>query len=71
MFLFADDRYEIFCNNLALKRASGDYIVFIQDDNCISRELLLSYGGMDEAFSPMCGDDLDLGIRLVKEGFNR
>jgi len=45
--------------------------VFIQDDNCISRELLLSYGGMDEAFSPMCGDDLDLGIRLVKEGFNR
>lgn len=36
---------------------------------CISRELLLSYGGMDEAFSPTCGDDLDLGIKLLKEGF--
>ena len=148
MFLFADDRYEIFCNNLALKHASGDYIVFIQDDNwiydenwdlllgkmlrqidnigavallagvqmlpeqnklryprieinrthkkeyfsahnlpeyelgiwqvdsvcrpfCISRELLLSYGGMDGAFSPTCGDDLDLGIKLVKEGFTK
>ena len=145
MFLFADDRYEIFCNNLALKYASGDYVVFIQDDNwiydedwdlllvealrrvdnvgavgllagvqmlpeqnklryqrieinrahkgasfsmydlpqyqlgvwqvdaicrpfCISRELLLSYGGMDEAFSPTCGDDLDLGIKLLKDG---
>jgi len=145
MFLFADDRYEIFCSNLALKYASGDYIVFIQDDNwiydenwdlllgkmlrqidnigvvallagvqmlpeqnklryqrieisrthkkeyvsahnlpeyelgiwqvdsvcrpfCIFRELLLSYGGMDEAFSPTRGDDLDLGIKLVKEG---
>ena len=69
MFLFADDRYEIFCNNLALKHASGDYIAFIQDDNCVSRELLLSYGGMDQAFSPTRPRDLDLGIRLVKEGF--
>jgi len=101
MFLFTDDRYEIFCNNLALKHASGDYIVFKQDDNwiydenwdlllgkmlpecefgiwqidsvcrpfCISRELLLSYGGMDGAFSPTRGDDLDLGIKLLKEGF--
>jgi len=145
MFLFADDRYEIFCNNLALKYASGDYIVFIQDDNwiydenwdllleevldrvdnagavgllagvrllpdpdrislqrieidrphkgdyfaahklpsyelgvwgvdsvtrpfCISRELLLSCGGLDGAFSPSCGDDLDLGLRLLKQG---
>jgi len=145
MFLFADDRYEIFCNNLALKHASGDYIIFIQDDNwiydenwdlllaeaigrvdnlgavaflagvqllpngdridhrrieidrphkgqyftihnlpsyelgvwrvdsiarpfCISRELLLSCGGLDAAFSPTCGDDLDLGIKLLKQG---
>lgn len=32
-FLFADDKFEIFCNNLALEHATGDYIVFIQDDN--------------------------------------
>ncbi|MBN2136633.1 MAG: glycosyltransferase [Sedimentisphaerales bacterium] len=145
IFLFADDRYEIFCNNLALKYASGDYIIFIQDDNwiydeqwdwvlgevlgrvenvgaagllagvellpdtekirlkrieidrphkgeyfsshnlpcydfgvwqvdsiarpfCISRELLLLCGGLDTAFCPTCGDDLDLGIKLLKQG---
>jgi len=33
--LFADDKYEIFCNNLALQHATGDYIIFIQDDNWI------------------------------------
>jgi glycosyltransferase involved in cell wall biosynthesis len=32
-FLFADDRFEIFCNNLALEYANGEYIIFIQDDN--------------------------------------
>lgn len=32
-FIYADDIYEIRCNNLALKRAQGDVIVFIQDDN--------------------------------------
>lgn len=31
--LFADDKYEIFCNNLALQHATGNYIIFIQDDN--------------------------------------
>jgi len=34
-FLYADNKYEIFCNNLALENATGDYIVFIQDDNWI------------------------------------
>lgn len=33
--LSADDKYEIFCNNLALQHATGDYIIFIQDDNWI------------------------------------
>jgi len=147
LFLFADDRYDIFCNNLALEYARGDCIIFIQDDNwiydndwdlvltravqetprvgCIgllaglrllpdqkslryervevsrpnkdgqapggcnrakfdmgiwqvdsvcrpfgiARELLVSYGGLDTAFSPTCGDDLDLGIKLLKDGF--
>ena len=32
-FLHADDKFEIFCNNLALDNATGDYIIFIQDDN--------------------------------------
>jgi glycosyltransferase involved in cell wall biosynthesis len=32
-FLFADNKFEVFCNNLALQEATGDYIVFIQDDN--------------------------------------
>lgn len=31
--LFADNKYEIFCNNLALQHATGDYIIFTQDDN--------------------------------------
>jgi len=31
--LFADNKFEIFCNNLALKHVSGDYTGFIQDDN--------------------------------------
>jgi len=34
-FLYADNKYEIFCNNLALQHAKGDYIIFIQDDNWI------------------------------------
>ena len=34
-FLFADDRHEIFCNNLALKNAKGEFVIFIQDDNWI------------------------------------
>lgn len=34
-FFYADDKYEIFCHNLALENATGDYIVFIQDDNWI------------------------------------
>jgi len=33
--LFADNKYEIYCNNLALEKATGDYIIFIQDDNWI------------------------------------
>jgi len=33
--LFAENKYEIFCNNLALQHATGDYIIFIQDDNWI------------------------------------
>lgn len=145
VFLFADNRYELFCNNLALRYATGDYVIFIQDDNwiydkdwdllleevlshvnniggisflagvkmlpdpkkinlkrieidrphkkeyfaahnlpdyelgvwrvdsitrpfCISRQLLLSCGGLDDAFSPACGDDLDLGLKLLKQG---
>jgi len=144
-FLHADDKYEIYCNNLALQHATGDYIVFIQDDNwiydkdwdliftkvvgkvdnvgtvgflagiqalpdsnnikyqrieidrphkgenfsvhnlptyetgvwqvdaicrpfCVSRALLLSYGGLDTAFSPTCGDDLDLSLKLLRDG---
>jgi len=31
--LYADDKYEIYCNQLALNHATGDWIVFIQDDN--------------------------------------
>ena len=32
-FLYADDIYEIRCNNMALAQADGDVIVFVQDDN--------------------------------------
>ncbi|GEM_PF-5026030 len=32
-FFQADDKFEIYCNNFALKHATGDYIIFIQDDN--------------------------------------
>jgi len=31
--LFTENKYEIFCNNLALMHATGEYIIFIQDDN--------------------------------------
>lgn len=34
-FLYADDEYEIFCNDLAFQHATGDFIIFIQDDNWI------------------------------------
>jgi len=34
-FFQADNKYEIFCNNLALEHATGDYIIFIQGDNWI------------------------------------
>lgn len=34
-FLYANDKHEIFCNRLALESSSGDYIIFIQDDNWI------------------------------------
>lgn len=34
-FLYADDQFEIYCNNLALEHSTGDYILFIQDDNWI------------------------------------
>jgi hypothetical protein len=34
-FLYADDKHEIFCNNLALLNASHEKIIFIQDDNWI------------------------------------
>jgi len=34
-YLYADDMHEIFCNNLALTNSSGDYVIFIQDDNWI------------------------------------
>jgi len=34
-FLYADNVYEIRCNNMAAQIASGDYIIFIQDDNWI------------------------------------
>jgi glycosyltransferase involved in cell wall biosynthesis len=185
-FFHADDKFEIYCHNLALENATGDYIVFIQDDNwiydkdwdalleqvlrrvdnvgvigflagldfvkatpwlcktklrkvpeaaeyllsrrptnkflsgmsrrihdasrglnafnydrveiarphkgdnfprnlktyelgvwrvdaicrpfCISRELIVAQGGLDKAFMPTCGDDLDLSIKLLKEG---
>lgn len=173
--LFADDKFEIFCNNLALENSTGDFVLFIQDDNwmydncwdytiseiiklvpnigcigllagikmlptqsnlmtsfegflsqilrklkierslselqyygslnyerleinrlhkdyhisikdldppqmgvwqvdgvnrpfCISRSLLLSKGGLDKEFMPSCGDDLDLSIKLLKDG---
>ena len=33
VWLYADDVYEIRCNNMALEAAAGDVIVFIQDDN--------------------------------------
>jgi len=32
---YADDVYEIRCNNMALERSTGDVIVFVQDDNWI------------------------------------
>jgi glycosyltransferase involved in cell wall biosynthesis len=169
-FLFADDKHEIYCNNLALERATGDYIIFIQDDNwlydkgwdvvlkktiqetnkvgaiallagakivlpsvmtkilnilrrisdrlffkeekfysefglsrlesdrehkgtnfsqlnisslpmgvwkthvitrpfCVSRELLLDYGGLKKVFMPHTGDDVDLSLRLIGDGY--
>lgn len=169
-FLFANDKHEIFCNNLALKHAKGDFIIFIQDDNwiydkgwdlilkktiqetknvgaiaflagskiisysktnqilsiikkwikhlifknnsfypkfglqrlesnrkhkgvnfmqmkipslpigiweinvitrpfCISRELLLQYGGLNKVFMPHTGDDLDLSLKLLRDGY--
>lgn len=34
-FLYAQDGWEVVCNNLALREATGDVIVFIQDDNWI------------------------------------
>lgn len=33
LFLYADNMHEIFCNRLALSNSTGDYIIFIQDDN--------------------------------------
>lgn len=33
--LFTDNKFEVFCNNLALQYSTGDYIIFIQDDNFI------------------------------------
>ena len=33
--LFASNKYEIFCDNLAFAHATGEYIIFIQDDNWI------------------------------------
>lgn len=140
--LFADNKYEIYCNNLALEKATGDYIIFIQDDNwiydknwdlllsrtidrienigaigllaglelfppmkyqrieinrshkekyftqrdiksyelgiwqvdainrpfCVSTELLRQRGGLGKEFMPMDGDDLDLSIKLLKDG---
>lgn len=142
MALFANDKFEIFCNNLALENATGDYIIFIQDDNwiydknwdlllqkvietienigaigflaglklfppmkyqrieinrphkgvhfsqfnlplyelgiwqvdainrpfCISTKILKEKGGLDKAFMPMDGDDLDLSIKILKDG---
>jgi len=35
VLLYADDAYEIRCSNMALEKASGDAIVFVQDDNWI------------------------------------
>lgn len=32
---FANDKHEIFCNNLGLSKSSGEYVIFIQDDNWI------------------------------------
>jgi len=32
-FLYADNDFELFCNNLALEHSTGDYVLFIQDDN--------------------------------------
>jgi len=34
-FLYADDESEIYCNDLAFQHATGDFIIFIQDDNWI------------------------------------
>jgi glycosyltransferase involved in cell wall biosynthesis len=34
-FLYAQDKHEIFCNRLALEASTGDYVIFIQDDNWI------------------------------------
>ena len=34
-YLYADDQFEIYCNSLALGKATGDYIIFIQDYNWI------------------------------------
>lgn len=172
--LFADDKHEIYCNNLALEHSTGDYIIFIQDDNwifdkgwdqilkkviieqkdigaiallagarlisyslkkriinylkkivkstifrkdsnksfypsfyyermesnrkskgdnfskhnipslsfgiwsihtitrpfCISRNLLLNYGGLDRTFMPHTGDDIDLSLKLLSDGYH-
>lgn len=170
-FLHANDKHEIFCNNLALEHATGDYIIFIQDDNwiydkgwdvtihniireqnkvgaiallagakiipiskkikiantikkllslfkvtksmafyprfvverletnrehkgdnfsihhipslplgiwqihlitrpfCISRKLLLNYGGLNKSFMPHTGDDIDLSLKLLGDGY--
>jgi len=170
-FLYANDKHEIFCNNLALEYSIGDYIIFIQDDNwiydknwdiilcniihdqnkvgaiallagakiipiskkikivntikkvlrlfmltkskafypslvverletnrehkgenfsihdisslplgiwqihiitrpfCISRKLLLNYGGLNKSFMPHTGDDIDLSLKLLSDGY--
>ncbi len=142
-FLYADDEFEIYCNDMAFKNATGDFIIFIQDDNWMydknwddtlvqiiskvekigavgllaglemkhSKEisyrrievdrphkgenfqvkedfdlavwsvdsinrpfgiftnLLREIGGLDFAFRPTCGDDLDLSLKLLKKGY--
>lgn len=154
-FFYADDKYEIYCNNLALSQATGDIIVFIQDDNwmytknwdatilkfylshnkvgmigllagvkflspntsilhrllyrgypeninyervavkrkhdavlksnnrpvniqevdvairpfAINTKLLRKIGGLDTKYSPSCGDDMDLGLKLLKVNY--
>ena len=142
-FLYADDEFEIYCNDMAFKQATGDFIIFIQDDNWmydknwddtlvqiiskvekvgavgllaglemkrskgikyqrievnrphkgenfqvkedfdlavwsvdsinrpfgIFTNLLREIGGLDFAFRPTCGDDLDLSLKLLKKGY--